>query len=415
MALYRLLVSVFAVWVLARAALARDWSALRDRLALGPVAPGPHLWLHAASNGELASVRPVIEALRAARPGLPLLVTCNSASGVALAQSWGLCARLSPLDLGWVARRMHRRWQVVAHITMESELWPQRLLACPGPVLVLGGRLTHGTARGWRIFGGLQARLLGRVAFLSAQDEGSRARFLAAGLPAQAAGPVVDLKALYAPPDLRDPALEPAFDRSATWLAASTHEGEEETVLDAHLAARAQDPGLRLILAPRHPRRAAEVARLIAARGLTCARRSEGEAPEAEVYLADTLGEMALFYRLAGRVFIGGTLTDRGGHTPYEPAAFGAALIHGPDVANFAAPFAALDHAGAALRITDAATLARALADLAPAALQQQRGDAAQQLLRPEADVQDLLKTLLGHLDAGTLPRQTDRQNRHIP
>ncbi|MDO6588190.1 glycosyltransferase N-terminal domain-containing protein [Salipiger sp. 1_MG-2023] len=393
MFLYRLLVSVFAALVLCRLALRRDWPALRDRLARGAADAGPHLWLHAASNGELASARPILDALRRARPDLPIVITCNSASGVRLAQSWGLAARLAPLDLWWVTRRFLRNWDVRAHVAMESELWPHRVLRCPGPVLIMGGRLSEGTARGWRLFGGLQRRLLRRLAWVSAQDDGSRARYRDAGLPDGAAGPVVDLKALYVPQAMSDPALA-GFDRHTTWLAASTHEGEDAVVLDAHLAARAAEPGLRLILAPRHPHRASDIAALAQARGLSVARRSLGEPPEADVYIADTLGEMPLFYALAGRVFIGGTLTDRGGHTPYEPAAYGAALIHGPDLRNFRAPFARLSAAEAALPVGDAQTLAAALAQLS-GPVQAAMGAKAQATLRPQADAETLTNALV--------------------
>ncbi|EIE50451.1 3-deoxy-D-manno-octulosonic acid transferase [Salipiger aestuarii] len=399
MLLYRLLTTLFAAVVLGRLVLGRSFGDLRARLALGPAEPGHHLWLHAASNGELASARPLIEALRIARPDLALVVTCNSVTGVALAQSWGLPARLAPLDLGWVTRRFLRNWSVRAHLAMESELWPHRVLGCPGPVLIMGGRLSERTARAWRLFGGLQRRLLARIHWLSAQDEGSLARYLAAGLPADAAGPVVDLKALYDPPDLHDATLS-GLNRDHTWLAASTHEGEEATALTAHLVARAQEPELRLILAPRHPRRADDIVRLANAKGLTVARRSLGEAPDADVYLADTLGEMALFYAAAGRVFIGGTLADRGGHTPYEPAACGAALIHGPDVRNFRAPFARLDAAGAACAIDSAETLAAALLALHPR--QRAMGQAARALLRPRMDAQALVAGISARLDTLT-------------
>ena len=397
MLLYRLLTSLFAALVLGRLLLRRDMAALRARLALGPSGAGPHLWLHAASNGELASARPLIDALRFARPDRALVVTCNSATGVALAESWGLPARLAPLDLGWVTRRFLRKWSVCAHLAMESELWPHRVLRCPGPVLIMGGRLSEGTARAWRLFGGLQGRLLARVDWLSAQDEGSLARYVAAGLPPRAAGPVIDLKALYEPQSRHDAALA-GLDRSATWLAASTHEGEEDTVFAAHVAARAQEPGLRLILAPRHPRRAEDIARLAAAHGLTVARRSLAQPPDADVYLADTLGEMALLYAAAGRVFIGGTLTDRGGHTPYDPAAYGAALIHGPDVRNFRAPFARLDDAGAAIRIDSAQSLAAALLSLRDR--QGEMGRSAQDVLRPAADARALVAGISARLDA---------------
>ncbi|WP_417724842.1 3-deoxy-D-manno-octulosonic acid transferase [Salipiger sp.] len=397
MLLYRSLVTLFALKVVAGLVLRGDRNALRQRLALEAPAEGRHLWLHAASNGELSSARPVIEAL-AAR-GVPLLVTCNSPTGVALAQSWGLVARLAPLDLARVTRRMIRHWNIVAQVTMESELWPNRMLLCPGPVLILGGRLSPGTARGWRHFGGLLGRMLARVAFLSAQDDGSLARFRAAGLPPEAEGPVIDLKAFYAPPRLADPSLS-ALRRDGTWLAASTHEGEEEIVLAAHALARRRDPGLTLILAPRHPRRADAVERLVRAAGLSVARRTRGDPPQgADVYLADTLGEMALFYPLAGRVFIGGTLGDRGGHTPHEPAAFGAALIHGPDVANFRPAFARLAEQQAAIGIEDAATLAAALEALADPEAQRRLGARARDALAPATDAGTLAGMLMQHLD----------------
>ena len=212
----------------------------------------------------------------------------------------GLDAALAPLDLRAANRRFETGWGVLGHITLESELWPNRITRMPGPVMVLGGRLTEGSARIWGRFPALAARMLGAVDYLSAQDEGSRTRFLALGLPPDAAGPVTDLKALYAPPvaPAPDPSLGTVYPRAKTWLAASTHAGEEEAVIEAHLAARETDPDLRLILAPRHPRRAPEVAALLEAAGLAYAQRSKGEPvePETDVYVADTLGEMGLWY-----------------------------------------------------------------------------------------------------------------------
>ncbi|WP_146590685.1 3-deoxy-D-manno-octulosonic acid transferase [Puniceibacterium confluentis] len=406
MLVYRILISIFAAWQTCGLLLARNWSALGQRFGrVGPSDAAPHLWLHAASNGELASARPVILALRAARPDLRLLITCNSDSGVALAQGWdlpGVSALLAPLDLTWVVRRMLRRWQVVAHVTMESEIWPNRVLLCPGPVLVLGGRMSPGSARGWARLGRLTRHILGSVDFLSAQDSASRDRFLDLGLRPEACGPVVDLKSLYAPPtdQVPDEALRRAYPRGDTWLAASTHAGEEEIVIAAHLIARVQRPGLRLILALRHPNRAEAVAGLLRAAGLAFDRRSAGQSGQ-EVLLADTLGEMALWYALADVVFVGGTLTDRGGHTPYEPAVFGAALIHGPDVRNFRLPFAALKDAGAAQEISDAASLGAALTALSDPARRLAQGKLAQVTLRQEAGLDGLMVQILRLIPGG--------------
>ncbi|SNR50992.1 3-deoxy-D-manno-octulosonic acid transferase [Puniceibacterium sediminis] len=403
MGLYRVLITLFALWQMARLALARDWSALAQRR--GTVLPdnaGPHLWLHAASNGELASARPLLLALRAARADLGVLITCNSATGVALAKSWGLpglSAHLAPLDLTRFVRRVMRHWQIVAHVTMEAEIWPNRVLLCPGPVMVLGGRMSEGSARGWGYAKRLARRVLARIAFLSAQDTGSRDRFLKLGLRAESCGPVVDLKALYAPPpeQVPDEALRNAYPRASTWLAASTHVGEEQVVIEAHLEARKARPDLRLILALRHPSRAEEVAGLLRAAGLTFGRRSLGDSG-AEVLLADTMGEMALWYALAGVVFIGGTLTDRGGHTPYEPTFFGAAILHGPDLRNFQKPFAVLKKAGAAQEISDAAALAAALVALKDPARQRDMGTQAQAALRQDTGLEGLMERILSLL-----------------
>ncbi|WP_375258894.1 3-deoxy-D-manno-octulosonic acid transferase [Citreimonas sp.] len=402
MFVYRILVSLLAIVALASALRRGGPPLVRARLAGGGVPePGPHLWWHGASNGELASARPVLEAVLRARPDLRVVLTANTATGLALARGWALdrvTVRPAPLDLGWVTRRFIRRWDIIAHVTLESELWPHRIRACPGPVIVLGARMTARTARGWARLPRLAAELTGRLSFVSAQDQGSADRLAALGLPHAARGPVADLKALYTPPRPDIPAdLAQAFARETTWLAASTHEGEEEIVLDAHAAARAADPALRLILAPRHARRGDAVAALAQRRCLTVARRSRNEAPrDADIYLADTMGEMPLWYALAGRVFVGGTLVARGGHTPYEPAAFGAALLHGPDVANHAAPFARLE--GIALPVRDASKLAQGLAALAPPERQRDAGARAKAALRAETDVDGLVQEIVTRL-----------------
>ncbi len=403
MLLYRLLISALAPVLAARFALRwlrghEDGAALAARLGRVPEGgQGPSIWLHAASNGELASVRPVIEALRAERPDLGWLVTTNSVTGRDLAAGWGLPSAVAPLDLRWAAARLLRARDVRLHLTVESELWPNRIAACAArgvPVAVAGARLSERSARAWRRLPRLARATLGRLAHVSPQDEDSGARLVVLGLDPARLGPVLDLKALYVPPDVRpDPALAEAYPRARTWLAASTHEGEEEAVIAAHLAARDAEPGLRLILAPRHPARAGAVARLLDDAGLSVSRRSRGEAG-AEVLLADTLGEMAQWYALAGRVFVGGSLVARGGHTPYEPAAFGCALIHGPEVDNFRAAYARLARAGATQCVADAAALRHALAAVADPAAQSAAGAAAAQALRPAAGLDGLLSAL---------------------
>ena len=334
-----------------------------------------------------------------------LLITGNADSVLALGTGWCLenpSVILAPVDLSGPTRRVLRNWRITAHITLESDLWPIRILNTPGPVLVLGGRLTARSAKGWARFDALVRQVMAQVTYLSAQDSASADRFVTAGLPKTALGPVFDLKALYTPPpDAPDRALSQAFDRTNTWLVASTHAGEEETILTAHKATLPKRPNLKLILAPRHPKRAEEIAHLIDAQGLPFARRSAGDDPaQAQVYLADTLGEMHLWYALAGVTFVAGSLTDRGGHTPYEPAAFQSAILHGPDTGNFRTAYDRLADAKASICTPDATSLCEALIAMESVEKQAAWGQAARNVLHQDTDLTGLMHDIARALDA---------------
>ncbi len=362
MILYRLLANLFLpVMVLATALGQWPKGALRERLGLIG-ATGPAWWVHGASLGELTSARSVIAGLAAEGP---VLVTANTATGRALVAGWGIAgvtAAFAPFDAGGAVARVIARVQPRALIVIENEFWPTRMAACARagvPVIVLGARMSERSARRWRLAGGMMRRMLAGVAYLSAQDAGSEARLVALGLPKDRVGPRVNLKAgVVAAQGAAGPIA-----RHRVMLAASTHAGEEALVLDAFDAARAAGLFDLLILAPRHPARGAEVARMLVARGAAFGQRSQGDAIGAgvPVYLADTLGEMNRWYAIAGVTVIGGSFADRGGHTPFEPAAHGSAILHGPQVANFAEPFAALDAAGGAVAVADGAGLAAVL------------------------------------------------------
>lgn len=428
MLIYRLALSVVSLPALAallwRVLAGREaWADLAERLGGGSgperspqAARAPRLWLHAASNGELASARPLLAAIRARRPGLAILITTNSVTGRVLARRWAteegeIAAALAPLDHRLALARFLGRWQPAALLTFENELWPNRFAACTGrgiPVVVAGARLSARAAGRWARFApGLARHMLSGLAWLSPQDEASGARFLALGLPPARLGPPVALKALAAAPAAPAAAPSaPSFPRADTLLAASTHPGEEEIVLNAFAAARAARPGLRLILAPRHPRRRDAIEALIAARGFPLATRSRGAEPDAgsPVYLADTLGEMPLWYAAAGMTFVGGSLVEKGGHTPHEPAALGSAILHGPHTANFAPAYAALHAAGGARAVTGQDDLARAILDLADPAAQARLASAAAAALAPAADpaaLGALADRVLAALDAG--------------
>ncbi len=382
MLLYRLLLTLLAPVFAALLLLNRhkkheSWSDLGERL--GRVATqegdGPVLWLHGASNGELTSARALIEALLRRNPSLRIHITANTATGRNMARSWPLprlTASLAPIDYRACLIPFLTGIRPDALLLLEGDLWPNRfaLAAKRGlPVAMISARISAGSFSKWRYLGGLAAQMTRAVTLLSAQDEASERRFRALGLPEETLLPRLTLKSsvLMTPPTPEQLApFRTVFARSNTLLAASTHEGEEELVLAAFQAARAARPKLQMILAPRHVPRGDEVAALLEASGLRYRRRSAGELPSAKdaIYLADTMGEMALWYALAGQCFVGGSLVDKGGHTPFEPAQFDSAILHGPYLSNFAEPYEALAQAGGALAVADAEALGAALTKL---------------------------------------------------
>lgn len=348
---FPVLVAVFVLRVLRRR---EDREALRDRLMGLPETAGPSVWLHAASNGELASARPLIETL-VQRGTAGIVVTTNTQTARDLGRSWGLedvRFHLAPLDLRWLARRSLRRAKVRVLITLENELWPNRLIAAHEsavPVALIAARISDRSAQNWARRDRLARAALGPVALMSAQDHDSERRLQSLGVSEAATMPPLDLKALYLPIKIPEDAVADGFDRAKTVLFASTHPGEEEILLKALTLLRRSRPEVCAILAPRHPDRAAAIAALAVRLGIKAPRRSLGEVADGPLYIADTLGEMPLWYATSAVTFIAGTLTDRGGHTPFEPTAYGSAIVHGSDTRNFAATFAALDTGGGAL------------------------------------------------------------------
>ncbi|MDI3338737.1 glycosyltransferase N-terminal domain-containing protein [Defluviimonas aestuarii] len=365
---YRLLARILLSAYALRLAISARWTAYAERM--GRLAArdgaGPLLWLHAASNGELTSARTVIETLKARAPELRLLITTNSDTARALAQNWGHDAILAPVDMPGPVHRFLDTMRPAALIVVENELWPERLTACAArgiPVFVIGARMSAGSARNWGRVPGLARQVMQSIHFLSAQDAASEARFRALGLRSDRIGPVANLKSAAKAANAE---AGLPFPRATTLLAASTHEGEEEVVLTAFAKAHAERPDLRLILAPRHPRRRDQVERLIAASGLSHATRSRGDAPTpvTVIYHADTMGEMDRWYAAAGMTLVGGSLVDHGGHTPFEPAAHGSAILHGPHTANSAPAYDALRQAGGSVEVKTAEDLTAAILSL---------------------------------------------------
>lgn len=338
---------------------------------------GTVIWLHGASVGELTAARALIDQLTDRDPTVRFIITTNTLTGRKTVADWALPnskAILAPLDLRWCVRRFLAVYQPNTLITLENEIWPNRILetAAMGSTLaIISGRLSDGSLRFWQRFPGLTQKLARGITLVSAQDTRTADRYRAFGIAPSAIAPPFTLKStrIMPPPDA---ALltnyQQVFDRDTTVLAASTHDGEDAAILSAYLAARATRPTLKLILAPRHPQRADAVVALLESAGVRFAQRSTGDAPTraTDVYLADTLGEMPLWFALSGITFLGGSLVPKGGHTPYEPAQTSSAILHGPSTENFAEVFDTLHAQNAALLVTNPMELGQALQDLTP-------------------------------------------------
>ncbi len=366
-----------------------DPERLRERLGY-PSAPrpqGPLCWVHAASLGEARSVEPIIRRL-VEDDGMEVLVTTVTVTS-ALAMAQGLPARArhqyAPLDRRSALRRFLDHWRPDCALRVESEIWPETLCALTRrriPRAVVQARLSARSAARWRWLGGALRQLLEGFDPVVAQTTVDRQRLTELGV-ARVQGPF-NLKADTAAPEPDPSALATLRDdlgRRPCWLAASTHPGEEAIALSAHARIASGWPDLLTILLPRHPDRGQSIEELVQRSGLTVRRRSQGVLPgDADVYVADTLGETGLFYRLAPVTLVGGTLASKGGHNLLEPAQLGCAILHGPDVANVSDVATDLKRAGAATEVIDADTLAGALSHLLdePAAARRMAGAAEQ-------------------------------------
>jgi 3-deoxy-D-manno-octulosonic-acid transferase len=345
-----------------------DTERLAERLGTASCARpvGPLGWLHAASVGEAVSCLALIDRLRAERPGLNLLMTTGtvtSARVMAERLPRGVIHQYAPVDLPVAVGAFLDHWRPDLALIVESELWPNLLTAAArrGITLALiNGRMSAASYRAWRRFGPLIRRLLGRFSLVLAQSPQDRDRLAALGAVAPACAG--NLKFAAAPPPA-DPAelaaLSAALAGRPCWLAASTHPGEEALAARVHTTLAAERPDLVTVIAPRHPERGPRIAKALADADLPSGRRSRGDAigPETAIYLADTIGELGLWYRLAEVVFVGGSLAAKEGQNLIEPAKLGAAILTGPRTGNFAEIAQEMIAAGALVQVADGAAL----------------------------------------------------------
>lgn len=322
-----------------------DPARIAERLGRAEIArpDGPLVWLHGASVGESLSILPLVERLRAERPEVAVLVTSGTTTSAALLAKRlpaGAIHQYVPVDAPGAARRFIARWKPSLAVFVESELWPNLLLeakAAGTRLALVSAKLSDRSFASWKKRPDAARKLLSGFDLILAQDARAHARFKALG--GQVAGEA-DLKFGAAP--LPSTAGDVGFARPPL-LIVSTHPGEDEIVLDAIAALPDRPP---VILAPRHVERGPAIVDLAKARNLTATLRSQSQEP-ADILVADTLGEMGLWFRLAGTAVIAGSLVPGvGGHNPLEAARLDCPAISGPFVENWASAFARLEAVG---------------------------------------------------------------------
>jgi 3-deoxy-D-manno-octulosonic-acid transferase len=352
-----------------------------ERLALGGSLPeAADVWVHAVSVGEVQAAAPLIRHLLTRDPPQRVLVTTTTPTGAARVEDLfgaAVTHRYTPFDLPGMVGRLLDRVRPRLILVMETEIWPNTLVEAERrriPVILANARLSARSARGYERLQPLARETLNQFHRIAAQGEADARRFLELGAAAErveVTGSIKFDQRLPASLQEQSEVLRRTWEGRPVWVAASTHEGEEEPVLEAHRRLRARLPGALLVLVPRHPERFDRVADLVARAGLTLVRRSSraGCGPETAVLLGDTMGELPVFLAAADAAFIGGSLVPVGGHNPLEASAVGVPVATGPQVFNFAAIVELLVSEDAAVLIQDteglAALMTRWLADAA--------------------------------------------------
>jgi 3-deoxy-D-manno-octulosonic-acid transferase len=325
---------------------------------------GPLVWLHGASVGELISVLPLIERIRSR--GLAVLVTTGTVTSAGIAGQRlppEVIHQFVPVDIQKFVSRFLDHWHPDLALFVESDLWPNLILGATKrdiPLIVVNGRVSERSFQRWRLAPRTIGALLNRFDLCLAQTPDDAARFAGLGMPrfVTTGNLKLDVPAPAANPE-KLWALKAAVGTRPVVAAVSTHPGEEAVVIDAHRRLRHTFPGLLTVLVPRHPERGQGIAEIARVAGLNATQRSHGAMPDetTEIYVADSVGELGLIYRIAPIVLVGGSLVGHGGQNPIEAAKLGVAILHGPHVWNFAEIYSALDASGGAELVTDSGKL----------------------------------------------------------
>ncbi len=347
-----------------------------ERLGFCPYNFSQCIWIHAVSLGETIAAVPLIKAIKARYPDVPLLVTNMTPTGAARTKATfgnSVLQAYIPYDMPDAVERFLSRTNPTLAVIMETELWPNMIATCKKkeiPIIIANARLSEKSASGYRSIGSLTREMLQSINLIAAQATADAERFIALGAPREKVKVTGNLKFdIEVPADLaaKTDALRAQIGaQRLVWIAASTHPGEDEIILAAHKLVLEKFKDALLVLVPRHPERFDAMAALAQQQGFAVARRSKQEPCTAttQVYLGDTMGEMLLMYSLADVAFVGGSFVPVGGHNMLEPAVLSKPVLTGPHLFNFAEISEMMFKAEGMKKVETAEQLAAAICEL---------------------------------------------------
>ena len=379
--LYNLLTALLlpfyaAYWLLRGLGNRAYFDRLGQRFGLGFPKLDRCIWIHAVSVGEVQASLSLIRALRDRFPGRQLLVSTVTPTGTARVKAEfgdSVCHCYIPFEFPGAVNSFFKAVNPDAALIMETEIWPNLYRGCgvrKVPLILVSARISPRSIRGYRRLLPLIRETLSHGIIIAAQSQSDADRFLSLGASPSRTRVTGNIKFdMELPPEIREQGAElraNVIGGRPVWIAASTHEGEEQQVLVAHRVLREQFPDLLLILVPRHPERFVEVHDLVEKSGFEVVTRTEARAcsPSTAVFLGDTMGEVPLFYAASDVAFVGGSLVPVGGHNLLEPAAQGLPVVTGPHVFNAQDIADMFVETGACRMVSDERALAAAIADL---------------------------------------------------
>ena len=347
-----------------------DPERLEERLgiSLAERPTGNLIWFHAASVGESLSLVELIKRISSSQPDYNFLITTGTITSAKLILSRlpsNAVHQYIPVDTPKAVEKFLDRWRPSLAIWTESEFWPNLISFTSArdiPMILINARISEKSYRRWRFFKKSLKNLIEKFNYSLIQDQKTVKYFSKIGISSnnfELTGTLKEGSAALPHSETEQVEISKQILNRPVWLAASTHEGEEKLIAAAHRHASKASQGLLLIIVPRHPERGLEIASILTKENFKICLRSRKDkiSSDTQIYIADTLGELGLWYRIAPVSFVGGSFVPIGGHNPFEPAALGSAILHGPYVENFKEIYNRLNVAGAAVKIEEASEL----------------------------------------------------------